>query len=304
VAAHWTALGIAARAPEVVTSAQAAARYLADRLPGGARVLVLGTTGLEQALNERGLIPVSDAEAQIDAVVQGYSPDMNWRLLAEGAVAINRGVLWVATNADPTVPSPRGPLPGNGSLVAALRLATGQEPVVTGKPDPTMHRESLLRSDAHDPIVVGDRLDTDIEGANAVGCDSLLVLSGVTSARDAIEAPPKLRPSYVGWDLGELLVAHPEPQIVDGGAVCGRWEAALAEADGRRALTLQTRATGSPSAAEAEQRASDLDAWRALCAAAWAGSPGDAVGAVRVEAAGADRGGEDVAAVLDRLRLT
>ena len=146
VADHLNDLGIAARVGEIVTSAQAAARHLADRLPGGASVLVVGTTGLDEALRERGLNPVGSAEGQVDAVVQGYSPEMNWRLLAEGAIAINRGVPWVATNIDPTVPSPRGPLPGNGSLVAALRCATRRDPVVTGKPDPTMHRESVLRS--------------------------------------------------------------------------------------------------------------------------------------------------------------
>ncbi|HKC28586.1 MAG TPA: HAD family hydrolase, partial [Jatrophihabitans sp.] len=136
VAAHLTELGVDAQPPEVVTSAQAAARYLAEQLPAQARVLVVGTTGLEEALRERNLVPVGDALGQVDAVAQGYSPDLTWRLLAEGAVAINLGVPWVATNADPTVPSPRGRLPGNGALVAALRVATGAEPVVTGKPDP------------------------------------------------------------------------------------------------------------------------------------------------------------------------
>ena len=118
------------------------------------------------------------ADDDPSAVVQGYSPDLNWHQFAEGAVAIRNGAVWVATNLDPTVPSARGPLPGNGSLVAALRHATGVTPVSTGKPDPTMHRESVERSGARRPIVVGDRLDTDIEGARAVGCASLLVLTG------------------------------------------------------------------------------------------------------------------------------
>src|SRR5579884_1051749 len=179
VARHLVELGVEARADEVVTSAQAAARYLGEHLPAGARVLVLGTDALAEAVREHGLAPVWEAESEaglVSAVVQGYSPETNWRMLAEGAVAIRGGALWVATNTDSTVPSPRGPLPGNGSLVAALRHATGAEPVVTGKPDPTMHRETLLRTGARDPLVVGDRLDTDIEGANAVGCASLLVL--------------------------------------------------------------------------------------------------------------------------------
>ncbi len=266
VADHLTELGIEAKPGEVVTSAQAAARYLADRLPGGARVLVVGADGLEQALRERGLVPVADALGQVDAVVQGYSPDMNWHLLAEGAVAINRGVPWVATNLDPTVPSPRGRLPGNGSLVAALRHATGKEPIATGKPDPAMHRESLLRSEAKRPIVVGDRLDTDIEGANAVGCPSLLVFSGVTDPAELLAAPRDERPTYLADDVGGLLVTHPEIELSSAGAACGGWQAELtARGDSRRVLLRATPDAGA-----------GLDALRALCAAAWSGEADDA----------------------------
>jgi len=287
VARHLTDLGISAEPHEVVTSSQAAARYLADRLPRGARVLVVGTTGLVAALEEQGLVPVHDAESDPVAVVQGYSPDVDWRLLAEGAVAINRKLPWVATNVDPTVPSPRGPLPGNGSLVAALRCATGVKPVVTGKPDPTMHRESLLRTGAERPIVVGDRLDTDIEGANAVGCPSLLVFSGVTTPADLLRAPARLRPTYLAADAGGLLVAHEAPSAVEGGSRCGRW-AARSDEDGLQLRCLQatvdSRGGGAGSAGGAGGGRSEsggglargldedlLDALRALCAAAWAG---------------------------------
>ena len=273
VADHLTALGIPATADEIVTSAQAAAHYLADRLPAHARVLVVGTTGLEQALRERGLVPVADATGEVDAVVQGYSPDLTWRLLAEGAVAINRGVPWVATNVDPTVPSPRGRLPGNGSMVAALRHATGVEPIVTGKPDPTMHRESVQRSGARRPIVVGDRLDTDIEGANAVGCDSLLVLSGVTSARELLQAPPARRPAFVAADLRGLLVPHEQPVKADSGVVCGRWRATRSAAREGSRLVLRLHARSGPGEPAHEGRSApddDLDALRALCAALWA----------------------------------
>ena len=261
VAEHLTELGIDADAGEVVTSAQAAAHYLADRLPTGAKVLVVGTTGLEHALRERDLVPVAEAVDDLAAVVQGYSPDLNWRQLAEGAVAINRGLPWIATNLDPTVPSPRGRLPGNGSLVAALRHATGAEPVATGKPDPTMHRESVQRSGATDPIVVGDRLDTDIEGANAVGCASLLVLTGVTSPAELLAASPERRPNFIAADLTGLLESHDAPRSTDGGVVCGRWR--VSTDPGRLVLRLADEA-------ESEQPADDdLAALRALCVAAW-----------------------------------
>ncbi|WP_375493474.1 HAD-IIA family hydrolase [uncultured Jatrophihabitans sp.] len=261
VADHLSDLGVAARPDEVVTSAQAAARHLGDRLPGGARVLVVGTTGLTEALRERGLVPVDDAHGQVDAVVEGYSPELTWALFAEGAVAINRGVPWVATNVDRTIPSARGPLPGNGAFVAAMQLATGREPVITGKPDPTMHRESVLRSGAERPIVVGDRLDTDIEGANAAGCDSLLVFTGVTTPGELLEAPERLRPTYLAADLAGLLTAHPQPER-DGDAYrCGRWSAVV-EGD-----TLRLTADGDQAG---DRNAQAMDALRAMCAAWWA----------------------------------
>jgi len=184
-------------------------------------------------------------------------------MLAEGAVAIRRGLPWIATNLDATVPSPRGPLPGNGSLVAALRHATGATPVSTGKPDPTMHRETVERSGASSPLVVGDRLDTDIEGANAVGCASMLVLTGVTSAAELLAATGTHRPGYVARDLSGLLASHPAPIDADGRVTCGEWSAA-ASGD-------QLHLAG-PS--EVERRVtnggdSSLDALRALCVAAW-----------------------------------
>jgi len=269
VAAHLSRLGVPAAAAEVITSAQAAAHYLADRLAPGSRVLVVGTTGLIDALTERGLVPVSSADEQPQAVVQGYSPDIDWRMLAEGAVAIRRGLLWVATNLDATVPSARGPLPGNGSLVAALRHATGATPVSTGKPDPTMHRETVERSGAHRPLVVGDRLDTDIEGANAVGCASLLVLTGVSSAADLLAAGSPYRPGYIARDLGGLLVSHPAPVAAEGALLCGGWSVVA-----RERLHLSREVSGAAGSGEdAESSSADangaLDALRALCVAAW-----------------------------------
>ncbi len=272
VAAHLTELGIPAQPQEIITSAQAAARYLSERLPAGAPVLVVGTTGLIEALEERGLHPVHSAEARPAAVVQGYSPDTDWRMLAEGAVAIRTGVPWVATNLDATVPSPRGPLPGNGSLVASLRVASGVEPVATGKPDPTMHRETVIRTGAERPIVVGDRLDTDIAGARAVGCASLLVLSGVTTPRILIDAPAAQRPDYLGRDVAALLGAHPGVEVLDAGARCGSWLARTTVAES--GVTVELRSGTADSGGTAD----GLDALRALCTARWSVSaqPDDA----------------------------
>jgi glycerol 3-phosphatase-2 len=257
VASHLRDLGISATPEEVTTSSQAAAHYLSARLAPGAKVLVIGTVGLVDALRERGLTPVHTADDDPVAVVQGYSPDTDWRMLSEGAIAIRRGLPWIATNLDPTVPSQRGPLPGNGSLVAALRVATGVEPVATGKPDPTMHRESVERSSAKRPIVVGDRLDTDIEGATRADCDSLLVLTGVTDAQQLLDARPAHRPTYLSPDASGLLVRHVAPAADGVGTRCGRWTVGL---DGSLSAPGPDYEPGNDD---------QLDALRALCVSRW-----------------------------------
>lgn len=270
VAAHLVEIGIDASAAEVVTSAQAAARLLADRLPAGSRVLVVGGDGLNAALRERDLVPVSRLDDDPAAVVQGFHPDVGWRLLAEGSYAVATGLPWVASNLDRTVPTARGRAPGNGTLVDAVRAATGREPMVAGKPEPPMHHEAVLRTGADRPLMVGDRLDTDIEGANRVGVDSLLVLTGVTDPIDLVLAAPELRPTHVGRDL-RALQHQPESLVVVAGATrLGRW---VAECDAGR-LRLRhadgSEPVGSNVKAGLDGTDDALDALRAMCGAAWA----------------------------------
>ena len=253
VAALLTSLGVPAGADDVVTSAQAAARMLAERLPAGAPVLVIGGSGLRMALRERGLRPVGTAADKPLAVVQGYSPGVDYSMLAEGGLAVAAGALFVASNGDLTIPGRRGIAPGNGSLIQVVATATGVKPLVAGKPEPPLHRESVLRTKARHPLVVGDRLDTDIEGAHRVGADSLLVLTGVTDPAAAVLAPPTQRPAYLAEDLAGLLEPHPEIEEKDGGYGCGGWTARAA--DGGLDLTGQGER---------------IDGLRALCAAAWA----------------------------------
>jgi HAD superfamily hydrolase (TIGR01450 family) len=209
VAEHLTRLGIPAEPSEVATSAQAAARLVAEIVPPGSAVLVVGGEGLEVALVERGLRPVFSADDDPKAVVQGYHPTVGWPLLAEGCYAVRRGLPWIASNTDLTIPTPRGIAPGNGTLVAVIRLATGRVPVVAGKPELPLHRESTERVDASRPLVVGDRLDTDIEGAVRAGTPSLLLLSGVTGPAELLAAPPERRPTYLAADLRGLLDTYP-----------------------------------------------------------------------------------------------
>jgi HAD superfamily hydrolase (TIGR01450 family) len=249
VAQMLTGMGVQATADEVTTSAQAACHVLAEKLPAGAKVLVVGTTGLIEAARERGFTLVESADDEPAAVVQGYGPNVGWRQLAEATVAVRRGAWYVATNLDSTVPSARGPLPGNGTLVGVVRQTTGVTPTAVGKPDPAMHRESVQRSGARRPIVVGDRLDTDVEGASRVGCDSMLVLTGVTTPADLLVAAPQQRPSYVATSVRGLLEPQPAPEHDGDAWTCGGWR-----------VEPGLRLTGS---------GDDLDALRALCSAAW-----------------------------------
>ncbi len=252
VAAHLSALGIAAEPADVVTSAQAAVRYLAARIAPGSRVLVLGTEDLAAEVSDGGFVAVRTAE-QVAAVVQGLAPTTAWTDLAEASVAIRAGALWVAGNRDSTYPSSRGPLPGNGALVQALVTATAREPVVVGKPEPELHRASVERVGAVRPLVVGDRLDTDILGAVRVGADSLLVLTGITEVGELLAAPEGMRPTYLARDLRGLLTPHQAPVVGGEGAVCGGGKAWY---DG----------------GQLQMSGAEDDALRAACALAWSRS--------------------------------
>ena len=252
IAELLTSFGVPAAQEDVVTSAQAAARLLAERLPPGAPVLVVGGSGLRMALRERGFRPVSTAIDKPQAVVQGYAPDVSYSILAEGSLAVAAGALFVASNGDRTLPSRRGRQPGNGSLLQVITTATGRKPLVAGKPEPPLHHESVLRTGASNPLVVGDRLDTDIEAAHRVGADSLLVLTGVAGPVDAVLAPASQRPTFLAEDLTGLLEPHPGITEKDGAFGCGGWTVRL---DGD-----QLELTG-----DGER----IDGLRALCAAAW-----------------------------------
>jgi glycerol 3-phosphatase-2 len=269
VAAHLADLGFPATTEDVRTSSQAGAAMLAAQLPEGARVLVVGTSALAEEVTHRGLRVVDSAEGA-DAVVQGHSPDTGWRNLAEATLAVRQGAVWVATNVDPTLPTERGPMPGNGSLVGVVAIASGAEPQVAGKPAPALIQEALRASGRERGLVIGDRLDTDIQGGNAAGLPTLVVLTGVSTPREVLEAPESQRPTYLGANLGALFRPAEEltPGTRDGWAV-GEDLVLSGEGD-------------------------DLDALRALCAVHWAAGGG----AARVRA-----DGDAARAVLDRLAL-
>ncbi|MFC6285379.1 HAD-IIA family hydrolase [Nocardioides sp. GCM10027113] len=252
VAEKLAGLGVEAHEEDVVTSAQAAARVLLERHGAGARVAVLGTHGLLEALRAEGLEPVGvDDEAAV-ALATGYGPDVVWRDVMRAATRVRQGLPWVASNADLSLPTPFGEAPGHGVMVDLISRFAGVEPVVAGKPERPLLDETVRRVGGSTPLMVGDRLDTDIEGAHRAGVDSLLVLTGVTGLEDLLAADPKHRPAYLSSDLAGLFGSHPAPEEDDGAWSCGGWRVRVT--DGRLA------ASGG----------GDVDDWwRCVAAAAW-----------------------------------
>ncbi|WP_272948380.1 HAD-IIA family hydrolase [Ornithinimicrobium sufpigmenti] len=220
VASQLTGLGLPTAPEEVLTASQVAAALVAAEYPavaagGGGAVLAVGGPGVGAALAEHGLrwvdapavrAALTSSPVQIDVVVQGYGPDVAVTELTEAAYAVAAGAAWVATNDDPTLPTERGLAPGNGSLLAAVRHATGAEPRVVGKPHGHAYQEGLRRLGvaAAECLMIGDRLDTDIAGARALGLPSALVLTGVSTREDALSAPESMRPDLVVDSLTEL----------------------------------------------------------------------------------------------------
>lgn len=256
VGAKLRGLGVAARDEDVVTSAQAAARLLAEQLPSGSRVFLVGGQGLVEALEERELRPVTEPCDDVAAVVQGYGPDLPWKQVMQGAILVRSGLPWVASNTDLTIPTANGIGPGNGTLVRLIEEFAGRQPQVAGKPKSPLFEETMERVGGHRPLVVGDRLDTDIAGAVTMGWDSLLVLTGVTGLEELVRARPEERPTYLAPGLSALAESHAAPQRVDEGE------------------SAQTSLHGWTAAVHGEQlsvagKGSPGDWWRVVAAAAW-----------------------------------
>ncbi|MHB8186781.1 MAG: HAD-IIA family hydrolase [Dermatophilaceae bacterium] len=239
VAERLDSLGLPGTGERVVTSAQAAARFVAQRCPLGSPVLAVGGPGVTRALEEAGLLAVSPQQRRSDepvvAVVQGYGAQVGWADLAEAAYAVQAGAFWVATNIDSTLPTDRGVAPGNGALVAAVRPAVGVDPVNVGKPNTPLYElsASVLGTDIGRTLAIGDRLDTDIVGATAAGMDSLFVFGGVHGWTDVAGAEPAARPRYVATDMRSLHSVYAEAVQVRTDAsrwVCGEASAWVSEA--------------------------------------------------------------------------
>ncbi len=213
VAEHLEGFGLTVDADDVVTSPQAAVRLLAGMVPAGSLIFMVGGEGLRTELANAGFAVTESAEDGPAAVIQGFAQDVGWQQLAEASYALqsNGGdIPWVATNTDWTVPTARGTAPGNGALVSAVHLAVGRLPVFAGKPEVAIFEEALRRFGGSSPLFLGDRLDTDILGANRAGIDSVLVLTGIDQAKQVLAADPNSRPTFVLDDLRDLHEPYPE----------------------------------------------------------------------------------------------
>jgi glycerol 3-phosphatase-2 len=209
VAEHLSSFGLDVSANDVVTSPQAAVHLLADLVQPGSLVLVVGGDGLIDELGKAGFGVTRESADNPAAVIQGFSPDVGWKQLAEASFALHRGIPWVATNTDWTIPVAGGIAPGNGTLVSAVHTAVGRLPVVAGKPEVAIFEEATRRFGATSPLFVGDRLDTDILGANRAGIPVAHVLTGVDTAKQLLSAKPDERPQFILDDLRGLFEPYP-----------------------------------------------------------------------------------------------
>ena len=256
VAEHLRRLGAPASAEQVFGSADVGAELLAQKVPQGSKVLVIGSAYLRDCVSSFGMEIVPSHLDEPHGVIQGFDPSIGWKDLAEAAFAINGGAIWVATNTDRTIPRAEGIAPGNGSLVAAVRSATTVEPLVAGKPGPLLFRRAAETFEAVRPLVVGDRLDTDILGGNNAGYKTVLVLTGVDTARAALTARSAERPNYIITALSGLYEDYPVIEVTGFGVRCG---GATASVNGHT-ITI-------------DGDESDLDSWRAASQAWWLAHP-------------------------------
>lgn len=264
VAHHLSELGFEASDEEVVSSAQAASGLLRRELPAGSRVLVAGTENLVEQVRLAGLEPVTTVAEEPVAVIQGYDPAMTWPRLDQAAIAVQRGARWFATNTDSTRPTDRGLVPGAGAAISAVRACTDHDPEVIGKPFRPLMDEALRRSGAQRPVFVGDRIDTDIMGAHAVGIDSFMVFTGAHGVRDLCAAPEDGRPTAIGWNVESLFEDARTATLEGSAATC-------------RGVRIEVDAEGTHLTGEIESREQQLDAAWALAQLAWAGADPDVV---------------------------
>lgn len=235
IADQLTAAGIRTEPGDVVTSAQAGATLLASLVPPGTRTLVVGSAHLREEVVAAGLTPVGTRDGigevrSVGAVIQGFDPGLAWQDLAAAAYGLAGGATWVATNTDMTVPTAHGIAPGSGSLTAAVAAAAARIPQVAGKPETPLLDQAVAGHAARRPLLIGDRLDTDIAAGVRAGMPTMLVLTGVSGPADLLGSGKASRPTYLSADLRGLLTpALTADRDASGAWSCGGWTVAGTE---------------------------------------------------------------------------
>ena len=238
---------------------------LAKKIEAGQKVLVVGGDGLRHEVQHQGFVVVDRAQDQPAAVIQGFSKDVSWRELAEASFAIQNGAVWVATNQDWTIPVEQGIAPGNGTLVGAVHTAVGILPEFAGKPFGPIFAEAKTQLSIERPLMVGDRLDTDIRGARAAGFESAVVMTGIASRKELLGAKSEDRPDYLFENLDALFVDYDLPKKTKRGFRSG---AAAVELLGNKVMVTD----GDPRS---------FDALKAACHLIW--SSGQPIYALDIE---------------------
>jgi 4-nitrophenyl phosphatase len=197
----FTGFGAQVDAEQVFTSSNATAHYLSQQHKRG-NVYVIGERGLRQALEERGF---TIADTNVIAVVVGLDRELTYEKLSRATLLIRGGAAFIGTNPDRTLPSPDGPVPGAGSILASIEAATETKPVVIGKPGTAILDAAMahLGVTPAETLMVGDRIDTDVAAGQKAGCASALVLTGITSEQEARAWRPA--PDYIEKDLATLV---------------------------------------------------------------------------------------------------
>ena len=262
VAEHISTLGISTSPAEVTTSAVVLAQRLAEKFGSGTTIYLVGATGLALALESEGLRVTDTLDDDPVAIAQGLDPEINYQTIVRACEAIESGLEWWATNPDYSMVGPNSRVPGNGAFLAMLSELTGAQPMIVGKPSPHMMEHAAHRLGAHRPLMVGDRLDTDIEGGNAAGFETALVLTGVHDIHDALRARPALRPTYLLPSLRSL------PELIAGSAH-GNSQQAAAESAHCRIIDGALQLGDAAGTDTAQAGASDVQsalriAWEAL----------------------------------------
>jgi 4-nitrophenyl phosphatase len=197
-------LGVSLEKWQIINSAQTVSAYLRDNIYPGSSIYMIGGAGLAEAILEQGFM-LEDAPNRAAAVVVGMDRNLTYEKLKDATLLIRAGAAFIGSNPDKTFPTPTGLVPGAGSILAALEAATNVTPIITGKPNPEIYRIAMERlgSSPEKTLVVGDRLETDILGAQTCGCCTAIVLSGVSTKNQAFEWQPPV--DIIADNLNQLV---------------------------------------------------------------------------------------------------